>query len=536
MVEEPSAPGTNDGCRNYKGVTVHKALRRRGPVVATIGILTTAVLALTGCTSSGSTTAGEAKDYAELDLAFSVDPGSWNPGLKSSASDAVWHWHAVYDTLLRCQADGSVVPNAAESFELSTDATALTMKLRDGMTFSDGTPVDSAAAKASIENMQTAGGSDASRVASAVVTTPDDLTVVVTLPEAQGLLPTFMCLAPGALASPAALSGPDLDTVPISSGPYTLDAASTTSGSVYTFLKRDDYWNAKEFPYEKVVMTVMPDVNARLNALKTGQIDGAVVNQQTKAEAKGANLNVLELQANWAGLVIGDRNGTVVPALGDVQVRKAITMVFDNKAIAAGLFQGDATPTHQIFGPSTEAYIKGAKGPDFDVDAAKKLMADAGFADGFDVEIPALTGLGITDTANPLIIQQLALLNIRVTEVPLSGPTLIADLLSGRFPLMYMTLGTSSGLWDITQDIEPDSIWNFNRASDPKLQALLDVVQTQTGDEQKATLQEINQFLIDNAWFAPWVYPTNYFATANADTVTGSSDYFKNVANLWDFQ
>lgn len=501
-----------------------------------LGVTALAAIALIGCTATPGGDSGVDK-YAELDLAITADPGSWNPALKQSASDGVWNWHAVYDTLLRCDAEGNVTPNAAESFELNADATELTLKLREGMTFSDGTAVDAAAVKASIENMQNGGGSDASRVAGATVSTPDDLTVVLDVPESRGLLPTFMCLAPGAIASPAALSGPDLDSVPVSSGPYKLDAANTTSGSVYTFLKRDDYWNADEFPYEKIVMTVMADPTARLNAMKTGQIDAGVITQPLKAEAEASGLNVLSLQANWAGLIIGDRNGTIVPALGDERVRQAINMVFDREAIAQGLFQGDFEVGNQIFGPGTDAYLADEVDHyDFDIEAAKNLMAEAGYADGFDVEIPALPGFNITDTANPLIIQQLALLNIRVTEVSLSGPTIFQELLGGRFALMYFTLGSSSGLWDIVQAAMPDSIWNFNHATDPDLQPLFDAVQSQQGEEQAATLQEINKLLVEKAWFAPWGYPANYFATSSPDLVSGSSDYFKNVANLWDFQ
>lgn len=491
---------------------------------------------LTSCTSESSGTGGGGgADGATLNLALSGEPSSFDPALQVSAGDAIWLWHAVYDALLRTAEDGSILPGAAESWELSDDATVLTMTLREGMTFSDGSPVDSAAAAASIEHMRTGGGTDAGRVADLAVETPDERTVVVTAPVPTGQLPTFMTFAPGIVASPAQLEAETVGTVPVSSGPYELDAERTTSGSVYTFTKRDDYWDAGTYPHDTLVLTVMPDVNARLNALRSGQLVGGRLNQASSAEAEAAGLTVLGLTSPWAGLYLADRAGAMVPALGDVRVRQAINLVFDREGIAAGLYAGDADPTTQIFNPEATAYDPDLDGQyPFDVDAAKALMAEAGYASGFDVEIPSQSP--DTDSINPLVVQQLALLGIRVTEVPLTGPTATSEILGGRFAMFFAQISTADSLFDIVQSLEPGSIWNPFRSSDPALQPLLDQAQTAQGEAADEVYRQINRFVVEQAWFAPFVATKNYFALTSADLVSESTDMFRLAPHLWDFQ
>ncbi|MGW7686635.1 ABC transporter substrate-binding protein [Kribbella sp. NPDC054772] len=509
-------------------------LSRRAVLGAGLGAAATA--ALSGCVGATQQGAGGAKiDHSVLNLALAGEPGSWNPALLTSAGDVRWRWMAVYDTLLRAEPGGKIVPGAAESYDFSDDAKTLTMKLRQGMKFSDGNPVDSAAVKASIVNMQNGGGTDASRVAGLTIETPDDLTVVLKSPEPRGQLPVFMSFSTGVVASPAALKSKDVDNTPVSSGPYVLDTANTTSGSVYTFTKRPDHWEASRYPYEKLKLTVMTDVNARINALRTGQVSGASLLREVAAEAEGAGIKVTTKVNSWFGLYLMDRNGKRTKALGDKRVRQAINMVFNREEIAKGLYQGEATPTTQIFHPDSPAYLKDldSRYP-YDVAKAKQLMADAGYAAGFKLTIPAQSPS--TDQANPLIIQQLGQLNIKVIEKPLSGPKAINDILSGQFDVLFATIGMADPLFDTVQSLVPDAVWNTSKAVDPRLSAMVAKAQTLTGDAATKNFQAINRFCVEEAWFAPWVNGKFYFGIDRNDRLRGNSDYFQTTPHLWDFQ
>jgi peptide/nickel transport system substrate-binding protein len=210
-------------------------------------------------------------------------------------------------------------------------------------------------------------------------------------------------------------------------------------------------------------------------------------------------------------------------------------MVFDREAIATGLFQGRQQPTEQLFGPDTEAYDADLEGTyDYDVEAAQALMAEAGYADGFSIEIPSRTPQ--TDQANPLIVQQLGLLNITVTEVPLAGPTAVPEILSGRFPATYISMPTSTGLWDTEQAISPTATWNVLDTADEELTALTREAQTAQGDELADVVQQINRYVVEQAWFVPWTYRVAYIATvADVDLQTKGDAYTK-VPRLQDFR
>jgi peptide/nickel transport system substrate-binding protein len=507
--------------------------RRRSRRFTLTAAVATAALVLGAC--GGTPTAGGQNDHSVLRLASSTQPASWDPALQLSAFDGMWQWTAVYDTLLTCDEKGSVSPGAAESYELSDDNTTLTLTLRKGMTFEDGTPIDAAAVKASIEHVQTGGGSAAARVAGIDVAAPDAGTVVLTSPKPNGLLAVYMCLSPGIVASPKAIASDKVDAAPVASGPYTFDAAQSTSGSVLTFVKRDDYWNADAYPYRKIVVSVMPDVTARLNALKTGQVDGAILNAETVAEAEASALDVHEYVDATNGIVIFDRDGKKVPALGDVRVRRAMNMVFDREGIAKGLFQGRVKPTTQMFGSDTDAYVEELDATyDYDVAAAKKLMAEAGYENGFTVEIPSRSPQ--TEQANPLIVQQLAQLNITVKQVPVPSATAVKELLSGRFAMTYVSMPLASGLWCAEQSISPGATWNVLGNKDSELTAFTEAAQTAQGDELTETVHRINRYTVENAWFVPWNERVAYFATAGSVKLTSTGDIYSKIPQLRDFQ
>lgn len=492
----------------------------RGVLGAGFGAL---LLGAAGCTGEGSTTTG-GSGTKTLTLASDAAFTGFDPAKQVSSSTRVLLWQAVFDTLLRLEPDGSIVPNAAESFTFNDAKTEMTLKIRPGMRFTDGTAVDAEAVKASLEYMKNGGGSDSGRLADVQVAVEDVGTVVLTTPEAKGLLPIFLCLSTGILSSPASHKAAGRDTEPVGSGPYRLDAAATTSGATYTFVRNEDYWNKDAFPYDKVVVRQMPDITARVNALKTGQISGTPLTIQTYAEAERSGLNVLRNSVNWAGLMMLDQQGKVIPALGEVKVRRAVNMVFDRPAILKALFQGQGKVTNQIFNEKSDAYLADMVDHyPFDVEKARSLMAEAGYADGFSFTLPAYSGM---DFANPLIVQQLALLNIRAEEMKVPADKTVATLVTGRYPIFFWMMESRTALWDIVQSLPSTAVWNPNRTVDPALAPLLEKAQRLDGAEAEANAQAINRFLIEEAWYCPWTLPASFYATdgkTSAEPFLGSA-------------
>lgn len=467
-----------------------------------------------------------------LTLGATLDMYGWNPtnqpGYQNWAADAVW------DNLAKCDAVGALEPDIAESWEITDSNSTFVAHIRPGMTFTDGTPVNAETIIPSIAFIQTNGG-QTNDYAGMTVEAVDEFTLRLAWPEPQAVLMSKICNIK--IVAPASLTAGTWDA-PVGSGPYVFDAANSTTGSVYTFQRNESHWNAAHYDFETLVIRVLENESAAVSALITGQIDATLVPLGSVATVQAEGLEVIAFQGQTPRLIISDRTGAVVPALGDVRVRQAMNMVFNKDEMAEFLYMGVATPTAQVFRPGAAAYIDGLADPyPFDVERARALMAEAGYADGFDLEFPTMPGQNF-ETLLPYVQQQLALINIRVTEVPLSGANAIGDLLSGQFPVVLWQLGNfGNSALQIYIESTPAGWWNLQHQPDDYVDSRYAEIVTATPERATALQQEINRYLIDNAWFAPFVLMgSNYAFRPETVSVPTQSDQEALTPRLRDFQ
>jgi peptide/nickel transport system substrate-binding protein len=501
-------------------------------VLASLAVPAAAVLVLAGCAGGGGGS-GESTgaDGEKLTLGMTADlTGGWD--IVDQPSYQNWGIEAVYDNLVRCAPGDELVPGAAESWEISDDKRSFTAHLREGMKYSDGTPVDAASVQASFEVvMETA----SDRYGDITFDSPDEQTITITWPEPQPLMNVRACSP--YLASTDFLESDDRDTKPVGSGAYTYDEAASTVGSIYTLEKNPDYWNADAYPYETVELRVLADETASLNALKTGQIDGTVITPASHAEAEGSGLDIISQEAGMLMIHLTDRLGEKIPALGDVRVRQAMNMVIDKQSVVDQLWDGLATPIWQPFGIDSTAYDPDMEEPyPYDVEKAKALMAEAGYEDGFTITVPTMEGQAWT-VILPYLTQQLGELNITVEQKALSGPDAIAELLSGDFPVPVWTVGGISSVEDITVHILDTGFWNVSHQPNETINALWNTILTGTEEESVAAQKEINKYVVDNAWFVPILSPQNHYAyNGEKVTIDEVTDPFGLHPRLIDFQ
>jgi peptide/nickel transport system substrate-binding protein len=491
-------------------------------------------LVATGCTSSGSSgsTSSAGGEKGTLTLAFETDPYGWDPSNQPGYQN--WQAEAVWDQLAFCGADGSLSPGAAEKYEVSNENKTFTAHLRKGMKFSDGTPVDADAVKASFDYVSKNGGST-NDYKGITFDSPDAQTISITWPDSQPVMDNKICSV--RLAPAAWLAAKKFD-VPVGSGPYTLDTTKTTTGSVYSFKKNEHYWDAKDYSYKNLVIKVFANEAAAVAALKTSQIDGGLVGSSDVQQVKGSGFDVLSQQGQTTRLLLTDHLGKVLKPLGDLKVRQAINMVFDKESMAKNLYQGLAEPTAQVFRKGTAAYIKDLKDPyPFDVAAAKQLMAEAGYANGFDLELPTLEGQNF-ETLMPYVTEQLAKINISVKQVPLSGANAIGDLLSGKYPVVLWQLGNlGNSALQIYIESTPEGWWNLEHQPDAYVDSRWAQIATATPEESAKLQKEINQYQVDQAWFAPMVYMgTNFAYDGKKVVIHQISDQEALTPKLRDFQ
>jgi peptide/nickel transport system substrate-binding protein len=492
-------------------------VRRLGALAAALALATS----ITAC-GGGSSAKNASKT---LTLAAALDNNSFDP-TQLNIGNQMQYWSPVFDTLLVRDKDNQITPGLATKWEYDAKRTVLTLTLRSGVTFTDGTPFDGEAVKANLENLAAGTGQNAymaKPVERVEVVSPT--VVKLHLKEPDPGMVDYLSMVGGAMASPKSLKSKDVATTPVGSGPYVLDKTSTVTGSTYTYTRNPKYWDASSFPYDKVVIKPMTDITARLNAIKSGQVNGAIAETANIKDAKASNLTVNTSAVNWVGLLIVDRDGKQVPALKSLQVRQAMNYAFDAEGILKNVSQGEGKRTTQIFNSVGDAYdpeLDSAYG--YDVAKAKQLMADAGYAAGFDLKMPEIAGFA---RYNAIIEQQLGALNIRVTWVKVPANSTIPEVLSGKYPAFFFTLGSQSPWQDIRKAVAPNAPWNPLKVQRPELDTLLHDAQYADENAQPAAMKAVSRYLVDNAWFAPW-YRENAVYLTDAKTSVSMEAY--NVA------
>ncbi|KQQ52649.1 ABC transporter substrate-binding protein [Plantibacter sp. Leaf314] len=478
--------------------------------------VTAAALVLTGC--SGSPSGSDGGSGGTLIIGAITPPTTFDPAGSEWGNRSPFY-QAVFDTLLVATADGEIAPSLATSYEYNEDNTVLTLKIRDDVTFTDDSKLTADVVKQNLERFKTGTSPDAGYFAGvASVEAPDETTVVITLSAPDPAMLNYLTRDPGLVASAESFDSPDLATNPVGSGPYVLDTAATVTGTSYSYTANPDYWNKDWQHYDKLTINVLQDATAGLNAVKSGEVNGIkLANNDNLAEVEGAGWTVNANELDFQGMLLLDRAGTMNPAIADVRVRQAINYAFDRPALLKALQNDNGTVTGQVFPENSPAYDKALDDRyGYDPEKAKELLAEAGYADGLTLSMPSSAVLGATTYT--LISQQLADVGI-TAEYTDPGNNFIADLLAPKFPVSFMALEQNPD-WQLIQFmIAPNAVFNPFKYSDPKVDEY--IKQIQYGDEatQGTVAKELNAYIVEQAWFAPFYRVQGSFATDANTTV-----------------
>ncbi|MDT0203930.1 ABC transporter substrate-binding protein [Nocardioides sp. AE5] len=346
----------------------------------------------------------------------------------------------IFDTLVDGELDGSLNPGLATEWSISDDAQTVDFTLREGVTFQDGTPFNADAVVATMDHFMESGSLLAGALSMIdTVEAVDDTHVRFVTNRPAGDLPNVMAGFAGMIVSPASLEAGTTSTDPVGAGPFTV---SEVTDSNITFDYWDGYWAADQIIPRGVEVSIYTDDSARMNALKSGQIDAALIRPNQMAEADAAGLMTYDEAAPTAyGLAINADH----PVLGNAEVRKAISNAIDRESISEFLLDGRCTVTAQPYPKEHVAHddsIDEAPYVAYDPDGARATIAAA---------VPG--GLSLTILApNVTAYQRLAeVLQDQLSDVGIETKVEVidyADLLgrqrAGDYELI-VTLLTSSG-------------------------------------------------------------------------------------------
>jgi peptide/nickel transport system substrate-binding protein len=493
----------------------------------------TATLTACGGGASGSDTGnGSGTPVAgnTLTIATPASPNSLDPGTVDNAFTT--YTLLAYAPLIYRAADGSLKPDLAKSWKLVGDGNQqLDITLRDDATFSDGSKVTADAVKASLEYAQKAPGAQAPMLAGMAfeVTDPHSLTITSATPNPL-LAETFtqfygvgQIISPKGLADPKALAA-DGDSQ--GAGPYVLDPSNTVAGDHYTFTARDHYFDAARQHYKKIVIRVIANPQASLNALKTKQVDVVTSGDPTVAsQVKSAGMQVAAVPFVFQGLNLLDRDGTVSKPLGDVRVRQAINHAIDRSAVSKAVLGQYGVPTTQTVVKGGDGYSdKAADSYPYDVQKAKKLLADAGYADGFTLKVTSIQFSGI-DTMAQALQGQLAKVGITLDVTTRTDvASYVQDMTGGQFPAAAVGYGAQPMFLEgagLFLPIAP--LFNGFHTADPHVAELYTQAAAADSDKRADLDRQLEEYLVEKAWFAPVAFsPVLYFSRAGLGGLTVS--------------
>jgi len=474
-----------------------------------------AALSLTACAGGGGNagkTGGDGAAPDKLSIGTVIDKTGWEIGQGGPAFNAIF-FSTVYDSLVLIDENNKPYGQLATSIDTSDDELTYTFHLAEGVTFDDGTAFDADAAMANFDYLKKGVMTAPAYAEVSKFTKVDDKTVALTLKRPDPGFLYNLGLGMSYMVSPKSLEDPKYAQITApegGSGPYTYDAAKSTAGQDYFFTKNDKAWNADKYTWKTVEIHVIPDATAMSNAMSTGAINFEMANwsDTLKANIERNGWTSSFVLNGWSGLMLADRDGSQFKPLGNEKVRQAINMAFDRDAITKAAKDPNAVATNQAFAKIDESL--NSLYP-YDVAGAKKLLAEAGYPDGFTLELPSMSLFAATAAT---VKQSLEDIGIKVEIKNLDPATYNQQVFAGNFPVYMAFLQLYGNPTKTISDLFTPGMSNpFNSAQNiPELQKLNDQLHT-AGADVDAIAAQYNTYATQNAWFAVWSHGPTYYVS-----------------------
>jgi len=418
----------------------------------------------------------------------------------------VWYYQAVYDGLLRKNEKGTLLPGLATKWTYNAAQTTLTLTLRTGVKFTDGSALNAAAVVANLEANRDNKGPNAGYLSKvSKVTARGTSTVVLTLSESNPSLLGYLADTAGLIASPRTIGQESAKTRPVGSGPYILDTAKTVAGSKYVYKANPNYWDKANRKYSGLEIFVYENnQTALINALRSGAVQAGNVQNSTAAAILVANAKFQASQSylDAAGIYFSGRAGKPNSCIKDVKVRQAINTVFDRNGMVQALESGTARATTQFIPSYMPGYDSALNRQyAFNENAAKALMASSGFPQGCSITMPVAVG-AFGEALYALIDAQLAKLKIEVKrDAP--GSAFIGNIFAGQYDAYYIPLERSADPWTLINfAVSENATFNNDKFSTPAMNKLIEDFRVATEAKRPAIMKSINNILVKDAWFA----------------------------------
>ncbi len=327
---------------------------------------------------------GTALAQTTVRIGLAEDPDVLDPDLGRTYVGRIV-FASLCDKLFELTPAAEIVPMLATGYTVSDDGSTLTMGVREGVLFHDGTALDAAAVVYNLERSLNLPGSnrrsEIAQITGVVASGPFEVTVTLSQPFA----PLIAQLADraGMMVSPAAAdaAGEDFGNAPVCAGPFRFVERIAQDRIVVE--RFADYWDGDRVHVDRVVYLPIPDTSVRLANLQSGDLD--LIERPAPSDLSIVNADAsLAVQSaaslGYQGITINLSNpGPRDHPLSDARVREALELALDRNAINQVVFDGLFIPGNQPVPPSSPWYVSEMPAPERDVERARALVAEAGF-------------------------------------------------------------------------------------------------------------------------------------------------------------
>lgn len=492
-------------------------------------ILKTIISALTISTLMSSTAAmaGKADDTARI--AFGLEVSTLNYYFDSSREGLITSMQIYNGLVYRDPSSNEIKGDLAESWNWEDEKT-IDFKLRQGVKFANGEPFNADDVVFTLNYIVEPANKivvydkvkwikSAERL--------DDFTVRVHLnapyPAALDLFSMSVPIYPGEYYRKVGASG--MSVKPVGTGPYQVSAI--TPGSSITLEKNPLYFGGPKpaAKIAKVEVRTVRDVNTQLAELMSGNLDfmwqfPAEVAQKLKATDEFKVTSVETMRIGFITLDAMNRANPNSP-MADIRVRKAMNHAINRDAIIAGLVGEGSKKIASACSPIQFGCETNVTEYNYDPVEAKKLLAEAGYPNGFTVEMGAYRDRILAEA----MINDFAAVGIKINFSMMQNSALGARRMDGSMPMAYLTHGSSS-IADVSA-ITPEffGLGKQDYTGDKEIAGLLSAAGSTINPElrkEKYTLAF--KLIADRAYWVPlWTYPSTN-ATSQELNFTPTSD------------
>ncbi|SDH19856.1 peptide/nickel transport system substrate-binding protein [Leifsonia sp. 98AMF] len=476
---------------------------RKTPLFAALAIGLASALTLAGCAGGSSSAGGDGATIAIGSLYEPVNLDNTAGGGQGVTEALNGN---VYEGLFKLTDEGKVEPLLATKYTTSADGLTYTFTLRDGVKFHSGKPLTSADVKRSIERVTSDDSQSARKSQLEVIKsidTPDDKTVTITLSSRSISLPYNL--------SYVWIYGPgtsNYKTAEDGTGPYTL--GTWKRGSSLSLERWSGYWGDKA-KNKEVEFDYFTDASALSNALQTKQVDIVTSIQSPDALStfKGnKDYTISDGKSTTKELLAF--NDKVAP-FNNVEVRKAVYSAIDTKKLLNSIWGDYGTLIGSMVPPSDPWYEDLTKVNPYDVNLAKKELAEAGLANGFTFTLD-------TPTYDPhpavaeFLKSELAKVGITVNINSISADEWYTKVFKNHD--FTATLQEHVNDRDVVWYGNPDFYWGYDN---PQVTAWVnEAEQASTTADQTAKLKLVNEQIAKDAASA-WLYLYPQIVVADSD-------------------